>query len=721
MNKMKNNTIYSKLFLVFFLFIISILVFNVLFLATTGKHLLSGADIAYYAKEVRSETVKTVKADRGNIYSFNGDLIATDRQAFNVTVYLSEDRPGYGDDITYVDKPELTAEILSKYINHWSESEILAQLTNEDLYQYTFKANLSSVQVENLEKEMAENDLHGIEFNKTASRNYQYSHFSSYIIGLVNLNDDDPDHVTRNGAFGLESAFDEVLNGTDGEMVYQADIAGRAIYNARLSETPAVDGSDLYLSLDSELQNVLEVQMDNAMTKLNAQKMWCGVMDAHTGRMMAMASRPDFDLQDRSTLENYQDYFLNNTYEVGSVVKPFVYLTAMEKGVYDGDELYQSGTVYVDGAPGMPPIQDHNDGQGWGMIPYDEGLIHSSNTAITRLIQEKGIFDDVIDVYDKLGFFQAHYVDGLDSAGGWASYINTESPYDMITMCFGQSATFSPYQILRAFTVFANDGKIVEPYFVDHVIDSSGQTTYSATTKTTEQIFSKSSVDHVRDLMSEVVNNMDIGTGTQYHADDIEIFGKTGTGQFWDNNINAYSQTTFCYSFAGGAPADDPQVLVFIGMQGSKYTPNNTVMAEVIHTILPQALAKLNVTQTTNESKITDFTIGSFVNQSVDYAKRRLEAEGVPYVVIGDGAVVKKQTPGAQTTISTANTVYLLSDATSYSLPDFGGWSRKDIASYMQLFGISVTFNGSGKAISQSVEAGTDISTIEELVIELSG
>lgn len=698
---------------------IALLVFNILYLAGTGKHLISGNDIAYYAKEVRSETVKTIKADRGNIYSFDNDLIATDRIAYNVVVYMNKDRPGIGDEITYVDKPEITAEVLSHYLSDWNKDDILEKLTAEDLYQYTFKAYLSSVQVSNLQEEMAENQLNGIEFSKTASRSYQYKHFSSLVMGLVNLNDDDPDHVIREGAFGLELALDDYLSGTDGKMVYQADTNGRAIYNARLTEEKAVNGANVYLSLDSELQNMLEMLIDDAIIEAGADMMWCGVMDAHTGRMMAMVSRPDFDLQDRSSLTNYQDLFLNHTYEVGSVVKPFVYLTAIDSGVYDGDELYESGTIAVKGAESMGNIKDFNY-VGWGMIPYDEGLIHSSNTAIVRLIQEKGIFDDVVETFDKIGFFQSDTIDGLDAVGGWSNYQVTESPYDMVTMCFGQSATFSPYEVLRAFSVFANDGKIVEPYLVDHIIDANGQTVYSATAKTTDQIFSKDAVDHVRGLLKEVVNNMEIGTGTLYHMDDLEIFGKTGTGEVWDNDAGAYSKTRKCVSFVGGAPADDPQVLIFIGLQGYEEGYNATAMSRVVHTILPQALAKLNVSSTGNETKITDFSLGSFVNQSVAYAKKRLEAEGVKYVVIGDGGVVKRQTPEANTDISTANTIYLLSDATNYTLPDFVGWSRKDIASYMQLFDISVTFEGSGKAVSQSAEVGTDITSITELTIQLN-
>lgn len=702
-----------------FFVIIFLMVANIIYMAITGIHFISGQDIRYYARNVRSETTQTIKASRGNIYSYDGDLIATDRIAYNVVAYLSEDRLGYQDQIPYVDKPELCADVLSNYITNKTRDEIYAFLTDEDLYQYTFKASLTSVQVEQLKKEMEEKEINGIEFSKTTSRSYQYGHFSSYIIGIVDTNDDDPDNVISQGAFGLELAYDDMLRGTDGKKTFQADSSGRAIANARLTETKAVDGADMYVSFDSELQNTLESQLTQAVAELGISKMWCTLMDAKTGRILANVSRPDFDLTDRSTIVEYQDYFLNNTYEVGSVVKPFIYLTAMEAGVYNGDELYPSGTVYVDDSPGMPPIQDYNWGVGWGNIPYDEGLIHSSNTAITLLIQEKGIFNQVVDIFDKLGFFQHGVVDGLDAASGWASYIDTQSMYDMVTMCFGQSATYSPYDILRAFSVFANDGKMVEPYFVDRMVDKEGNTLYSAKATYSKPIFNKNNIDHVRSLLNEVVNNDEIGTGYRYHDDSISIFGKTGTGQIWDNDINGYSRAWECYSFVGGAPYENPEVLVFIGCEGNNSQKDQNKMADVVRTMLKSALAKRNIQANGDHPKITDVTIGSYVNQSVDFAKERLTEDGLKYTLVGDGAIVKKQYPQGDALISSAANVYLYTDGSNYTLPDFTGWSRQDIAAYLSFFDLSLKFSGNGQCVSQSVDANTNILDVKELTIQL--
>lgn len=714
---MKKNTVYSKIFYVLFLGIIALLVFNVLFLALTGRHLISQGDVRTYAKEYRSETIKTIKANRGNIYSYDGELIATDRVAYNINVYLSEDRPAYDGQIAYVDKPSKTAEVLSRYITSWTKEEIENKLTQDGLWWYTFKVNLSSVQVDALKAEIEENELHGIEFVKTSSRSYQYRHFSSYIIGLVNVNDDDPDNIIREGAFGIESIFDEELNGIDGQQTFQADIEGHAIYNAKLTETPAVDGADVYLSLDSELQNMVEVLMDEATEKLAARKFWCAVMDAKTGRIMALASNPDFDFTDRSTIVNYQDYCLNYTYEVGSVMKPFIYLTAMDTGVYNGNETYQSGTYYVPGAT----IQDHNNGVGWGEITYDVGLMHSSNTAIARLIMEKLKWDDVESYVEKLGFFSdGHVVDGLYAASGWASYLNTDADLDKVTLGFGQAASISAYELLRAYSIFANDGKIVEPYLVEKVIDANGNVTYSSKVTKTDQIFTSESIKHTRSLLHEVVNNTDHGTGNYYIIDGLDVFGKTGTGQIFDVDRGVYDPSYYCHTFVGGAPSNDPKVLVVIGCESNYYAPNSKVMGEVLHEVIPKSLSILNIdTLPTQPSTITDFVIGSYVNTSTDFATKRLNQDGLKGIVIGDGNVVKQQYPDSTTTISTATNVFLLTDADTYYLPNFEGWSRKDVATYLQLLNVPVTFEGSGQVVSQSVDRGEDVSTITNLVITL--
>ncbi len=715
---MSKNTIYSKIFLVLFLFCILLMVFNILYLAGTGKHLISGEDIASYAKNNRSETIQKIKADRGSIYSYDGELLVSDRTAYNVTAYISDQRQGVGDTVAYVDNPDLAAKILAPYVNQ-DESTVYARLTTDGLWQTTFKCYLNSVEKQALEEELKANNINGIEFDKTATRSYMYKHFSSYLLGLVNTNDDDPTNVVRTGAFGIEAAYEEILAGQDGRIVYQADSDGHAISGGVISEYDAVNGDSIYLSLDSELQNMLETKLDEAMEKSGASKMWCGFMDAHTGRMLAMASRPDFDLTDRSSLENWTDLFLTYAYEVGSVAKPFVYMTAIDQGVYDGSATYQSGTIKVNGTNNT--VRDWNYGQGWGTITFDEGLVRSSNTAIVTLLQDKVDFDDYTNRLKQLGFFQSTTIDGLSVAGGVAAYESTDSPYDKVSIGFGQASTYSPIQILKAYSVFANDGRTVEPYFVDRIVKADGTVSYSATGREySDQIFSSEAVAHVSELMTRVIND-EIGTGKTYQSDEVLIMGKTGTGQLYDSSTGTYSSTAYTYTFAGTAPADDPQVVVFIGMEGPDNSANSTYLAEVVKALMPQAVAKVSSTSTNTTTTTSEVTLDSYVNQSTDFARTRLEQTGLNYVIIGDGQSIKKQSPAMGTTVSSASTVYLLTDASSYALPDFTGWSRKDVASYMQLFDIPISFSGTGNVKSQDVAPGTSILEMTELVIELDG
>lgn len=715
---MSKNTIYSKIFLVLFLFCILLMVFNILYLAGTGKHLISGEDIASYAKNNRSETIQKIKADRGSIYSYDGELLVSDRTAYNVTAYISDQRQGVGDTVAYVDNPDLAAKILAPYVNQ-DESTVYARLTTDGLWQTTFKCYLNSVEKQALEEELKANNINGIEFDKTATRSYMYKHFSSYLLGLVNTNDDDPTNVVRTGAFGIEAAYEEILAGQDGRIVYQADSDGHAISGGVISEYDAVNGDSIYLSLDSELQNMLETKLDEAMEKSGASKMWCGFMDAHTGRMLAMASRPDFDLTDRSSLENWTDLFLTYAYEVGSVAKPFVYMTAIDQGVYDGSATYQSGKIKVNGTNNT--VRDWNYGQGWGTITFDEGLVRSSNTAIVTLLQDKVDFGDYTNRLKQLGFFQSTTIDGLSVAGGVAAYESTDSPYDKVSIGFGQASTYSPIQILKAYSVFANDGRTVEPYFVDRIVKADGTVSYSATGREySDQIFSSEAVAHVSELMTRVIND-EIGTGKTYQSDEVLIMGKTGTGQLYDSSTGTYSSTAYTYTFAGTAPADDPQVVVFIGMEGPDNSANSTYLAEVVKALMPQAVAKVSNTSTNTTTTTSEVTLDSYVNQSTDFASTRLEQTGLNYVIIGDGQSIKKQSPAMGTTVSSASTVYLLTDASSYALPDFTGWSRKDVASYMQLFDIPISFSGTGNVKSQDVAPGTNILEMTELVIELDG
>ena len=180
-------------------------------------------------------------------------------------------------------------------------------------------------------------------------------------------------------------------------------------------------------------------------------------------------------------------------YECGSVFKSFVYASSIESGLYNGSTLYESGKYDYGGSR---PIRDHNNGAGWGSISYDEGFYRSSNVAICNLL-EKGYTnrDELIETYEKLGFFQSSIIDGFDSSSGVALYKRDKSRAAYLTTGFGQGSTVTMVQLLRAYSVFANDGKMVEPYLVDRIVNKeNNEVTYNGKTKYSEKIFSSSTV-----------------------------------------------------------------------------------------------------------------------------------------------------------------------------------------------------------------------------------
>ena len=173
-------------------------------------------------------------------------------------------------------------------------------------------------------------------------------------------------------------------------------------------------------------------------------------MEAKTGKILALSSYPSFNPNERN-IEDYKNFFFDTAYECGSVFKSFVYASSIESGLYNGAATYESGKYDYGGSR---PIRDHNNGAGWGSISYDEGFYRSSNVAICNLL-ERGYTnrDELLDVYEKLGFFQSSNIDGFDSVAGTALYKTDKSRAAYLTTGFGQGSTVTALQLLRAYSV----------------------------------------------------------------------------------------------------------------------------------------------------------------------------------------------------------------------------------------------------------------------------
>ncbi|MBS5114455.1 MAG: penicillin-binding protein [Erysipelotrichaceae bacterium] len=699
---------YINLLKATFILVFVALIVNIVYLAVTGVHFISGKNIAEFSagREIGN---KILYASRGNIYSSDNELLAGDIVSYKLIAYLNKERLGIGNKPAYVtDSQEYTKQLAP--ILNMSEDKLLEILSQENVYQVefgTYGNNLTpatKTKIEALE-------LPGLELIAQTKRNYRYGTFASYIIGFASNDENNVDEIV--GKFGLESSLNDILTGRNGEIQYIKDSNGYNLPNSITGKIEAQNGDDVHLTINSNVQRDLEIQMARMGELKGIESAWAAVMEAKTGKILAISTYPSFDPNKRD-LQSYTDLYLNNPYEVGSVIKPFVYLTALDAGTFPKNETFMSGSF--DFKDGFSPVKDWNK-VGWGQITYEEGLIRSSNTGMTNLTSKYIPKETLREKYRALGFFKDGWLSGLYLGGGVDNM--DASNRDFLSASFGQSSSWTAYQMLRAYSVFANDGCTVEPYIVDYIIDgTTGAVKEKTETIKSEQIFNTDAINYVKDLMLQVVEDKERGTGKQYYMDDIRLFGKTGTGEFTENGKLVGGRYNF--SFGGLAPYDDPEVVVFAGVKGvNGIDKQDGVFADVIKTMVRSSIANLNKTTETpsSQNNLLEYTIDNFTNQSVEYASSILKYNNIPYVTIGNGSSVVEQMPQAKSTIVSNSKVFLLTDGNEITMPNMTGWSRKDVSTFEALTNITIEYSGTGKVISQNVAEGTVINS--EIAISL--
>ncbi len=711
MAKRKNNNQSARTILLIFAIIIVLLIVNVIYLGATGKHFVSGNDIKEYANQRGGgQKVETLSAKRGTIYSRDNEVIASDVKKYKLYAILNTKRYTADNKPAYVVDKEDTAKKLAPILS-MSEEDILKKL-NQDVYQVEFGSygnNLSSLVKDKIDALK----LPGLEFEEITTRNYRYGDFASYEVGYAQLLTDEINGKTTKaiiGQMGIEKTFDEQLSGKDGQKVYLADSNNYILPNGVISETTPVSGNDVYLTIDTDVQTELDRQMKNLVEGQKADKATCAVMEAKTGKILAVSNYPSFDPNKRD-MKNYVDLFLNEAVEPGSIFKAFVYGNALTDGKLNVKSTYPSGKFYYDKK--LKPIRDHNDGKGWGTISYEKGFYYSSNTAICNMLTKISDKESLLQDYEDLGFFKTDTVDGLTTASGVAGYKNNDGRLvEYLTTGFGQGSTFTAYQLMRGYSAFANDGKTVKPYFVDKVVNSeTNETLYQAKSEYSKQIYSTEAVKQMRDLLSGVIN-IKGSTGYKYHMDDINLIGKTGTGQVAKDG--RYMSGYYTHSFAGLAPYDDPQIVIVFWYQG--YVSGNTIPSQLVSAVVRTALNKINE-QPAKEIETSTFVLDSYKNQSVDFAKKILTQHQLSPLIIGDGKTVMEQYPKAQSEVSSKSRVFLSTNSTDITMPSMEGWSRKEAEAYATMANVKIKFEGIGTIYKQSVSKGTKLKANQEITV----
>lgn len=700
LNKNKNAT--AKIFtLIFFLFIF-VLILRLGYLCLTGK--VDGINLKSFANK-RNTKKETLYALRGNIYDVNGDVLAQTINSYTIIAYLDESRSKDSKVPLHVVNKEDTAEKLATVLD-MSKEQILERL-NKKAYQVEFGSKGKGLT--ELQKEAIENlNLSGIDFITTHKRYYPNNNFLSYVIGYTSSDE----KGNMKGLMGIEKQYDEKMTGTNGFVKYQKDLNGYKFPNSNEIRKEKIDGNDVYLTIDSNVQMSLETAINKAQNESSANWIVAVVADAKTGKILGSATSPSFNPNTKD-IKNYLNPLVSYTYEPGSVMKTYSYMAALENNpTWDPyNTNCETGPYEI----GDDTVRDWNK-TGWGLIPYSRGYTLSSNTCVANMIKNYLSRQKLMDYYKKLGFGQKTEIDLPNEYTGKVKF---KYDVEVVNAGFGQGITTTPIQQIKALTAISNNGVILNPYIVSKTVNSSTkEVTYKAAVKEGEKVASTETINKIKDLMYRVVNSdSSETTGSKYKMDGYDLIGKTGTAQIANPRTGKYYDGKYDYitSFSGMYPKDDPKVILYVAFQRSY---NSNVLPQTVQTIVRDTAKYLGIFEEAPEinKEVTTYKLGSYKNKTTESVKQSLDALGASYVIFGDGNKVISQYPNKNSKVSTKDKVFIFTNGT-ITMPDLTNYSVKEADAVLSKLGIKHTINASGYIGYQSVSAGTVINSDTEVTL----
>lgn len=664
----------------------------------------------------RTTKTETLAAKRGTIYSADKDVLAQNVSSYKLIAYLSEKRTDNKDRPQHVVEKEKTAKALAPILG-MEEQEVLKYLQKENVYQTEFGSHGKGL-TELTKNKIEALNLPGIDFVESYQRYYPKGDFLSYTLGYAKNKVTTVDGVEKDnivGEMGLELYYDKILKGEDGYVTYQKDLKGYKIADSNEVRKDAVEGKDIYLTIDSNIQFFVEQALHTASEETGFDWFTMVVADAKTGKILAMSTSPSFDPNKRN-MTRYLDQTISSPYEPGSTMKTFTYMAAMENGVYDGNETFRSG-VYVteDGTE----IGDWNR-NGWGTISFDRGYALSSNTGIINMINRHMSSAMLRQYFRKLGFGSKTGISLPNEEGGRLGFKYETEVYNA---GFGQGITTTPMQNIQALTSLTNDGMLLKPYLVEKIVDpKTGEIIFEGKRKEIERVASTETVEKIKALMDETVNGQG-NTGAGYKMEGYGLIGKTGTAQIANENGGGYMSgaSDIISSFSGVYPKEDPKVIIYTSVKrpdgGNQRVIWNAVKGLVVN------LSKYYGYEPEEEKgeELVEYKLPSFTNKKVEDVKQKLQTKKITnQVVIGNGSKVMKQFPTANTKVTNKDKVFLVTNDTELKMPDVRGYSSKEASTLLKLLDVKIKTEGKGYVTNQSIESGTVITEGMEITLTLN-
>ena len=697
-------------------FIVILLVFIILLSRIGYLQFVEGAyltELAYQQQTIN----QILSPKRGNIYDSTGKALAISAQVDTITINPTKIK-GDSDEETKTLK-ETVAKGLSD-IFALDYNETLAKVNSESQVETIIK-KVEQEKVDELKKWMDENDISvGINIDEDSKRYYPYGELASSVIGFCGSD--------NQGLSGIESKWDSVLTGTPGKIVSSQDSSQKEIPNAEETYISAENGSDISLTIDLNIQSILEKYLEQAVEKYECED---GgnviVMNPQTGDILGMACYPDYDLNSpytpNSTLAKTYDSLSSEeknealykmwsnksvaeSYEPGSTFKIITASVALEEGITTTDK---AGDFYCSGSQEVEDriINCWRNYNPHGSQTLRQALCNSCNPAFIQLGQRIGA-PTLYKYYQAFGLFESTNSGLYGEQSSIFHDLDKIGPVELATYSFGQRFQITPLQMITAISCVANDGVLMKPNIIKSITNTdTGAVTETEPTEV-RQVISKSTAEQIKSMMESVVLE---GTGKNVQVSGYSIGGKSGTSEPTEAN----KDDGYVSSFVAISPIEDTQVVILLTL----YDPQNkeygyqggSVAAPTVSQMLSEILPYLGIPSDATDNTNTDnlITVPDVRNKTITEAEKILTNAGFKCNIHCSGdknstlTADQNPKPGSQLSENSIIILYGEGDtsATSVSVPDLSGMNLSQAVSALRAKNLNISVTGSGIVTTQ--------------------
>ena len=670
-------------------------------------------------------TSEILTPKRGSIYDSTGKTLAISAQVDTVSVdprkFIQTDEDGDVDEFKTKAYREKIAKSFSD-IFELDYEETLNKISTDSSFVVIAK-KVEKDKIDRLREWMEKEEVYsGISIDEDTKRYYPYNNLASSLIGFCN---DD-----NQGSEGLEYYWNSTLTGTDGKIVTSQDALRDYIPDENQTYIAPQNGSDLTLTIDANIQSIAEKYLKQGCIENEASR---GgnviIMDPNTGDILAMATYPDYNLNDPYTPTHidskewnkmssedqtntlyslYKNRAISDTYEPGSVFKIITSAVALEEDLATTDTANAYKCTGVYNVSGVNISCSH--GAVHGNLSLRQALEKSCNAAFMQIGQKIGA-KTLYSYYDAFGFFDKTNFASVGEASSNFWNLSDVGPIELATMSFGQRFNITPIQMITAVSAVANGGNLMQPRIVKEIKDTSTGAVQTVEPFTVRQVISKETSEKMLDMLESVVTD---GTGKYAQVKGYSIAGKTGTSE---PSPGAEDQGNVA-SFAAISPVESPQLVVLVTIYGPQGDNNDgsTVAAPIAAQILNEVLPYMQVpTDSTYSSNTEKITLPDVTNKTVGEAKKILEEAGFTVSTNGsDEDVITEQMPRKGTSLIENSIIklYTSEDETkvSVTVPDL---KMKTISQAKQLLkekNLNIDIKGSsGVILTQDPISGTSV------------